>query len=145
MNHWANFRQTWYVIQEGGGGNLIDYCFTSRSRIFHLFGDVIFTDEGLQNLGLCLVLRAFEQQGIFIVLYLQWHGASVFPVSPGSMLLRWATWPIVLFFYSSNKLCREHLPSVESFLSLFVMKSLTNYWYFSIFQTHYGPLLFFKW
>jgi hypothetical protein len=28
------------------------YCFTSRSRIFHLYGDVIITGEGRQNLGL---------------------------------------------------------------------------------------------
>jgi hypothetical protein len=53
---------------------LIIYCFTSRSRIFHLY-------EGLQNLGLCLVLRAFEKGGIFIVPHLLRHGASVFPVS----------------------------------------------------------------
>jgi hypothetical protein len=35
--------------------------------MFHLFGDVIITGEGLQNLGLCSALRAFEQGGIFIV------------------------------------------------------------------------------
>jgi hypothetical protein len=52
---------------------LIICCFTSRSRIFHL--------EGLQNLGLCSALRAFEQGGIFIMPHLLWHGASVFPVS----------------------------------------------------------------
>jgi hypothetical protein len=28
---------------------LIIYCFTSRSRIFHLYGDVTITDEELQN------------------------------------------------------------------------------------------------
>jgi hypothetical protein len=28
---------------------LIIYCFTSRSRIFHLYGDVIITGTGLQN------------------------------------------------------------------------------------------------
>jgi hypothetical protein len=60
---------------------LIIYCFTSRSRVFHLYGDVAITFEGLQNLGLCLALRAFEQGGIFIVPRLLWHGASVFPVS----------------------------------------------------------------
>jgi hypothetical protein len=53
---------------------LIIYCFTSHSRIFHLY-------EGLQNLGLCLVLRAFEKGGIFIVPHLLQHGTSVFPVS----------------------------------------------------------------
>jgi hypothetical protein len=60
---------------------LIIYCFTSRSRIFHLCGDVTITGEGLQNLDLCTALRALEQGGIFIVPHLLWHGASVFPVS----------------------------------------------------------------
>jgi hypothetical protein len=40
---------------------LIIYGFTSRSRIFHLYGDVTNAGEWLQNLGLCLALRAFEQ------------------------------------------------------------------------------------
>jgi hypothetical protein len=40
---------------------LIDYCFTSRSIIFHLYGDVTIAGEGLQNLGLCSALMAFEQ------------------------------------------------------------------------------------
>jgi hypothetical protein len=31
---------------------LIIYGFTSRSRIFHLYGDVTIAGEGLQNLGL---------------------------------------------------------------------------------------------
>jgi hypothetical protein len=48
---------------------LID-CFTSRSKIFHLHGDVTITCEELQNLGLCLALRAFVQGGIFIVPHL---------------------------------------------------------------------------
>jgi hypothetical protein len=68
----------------------IVYCFTSRSRIFHLYGDVTIAGEGLQNLGLCSALRAFEQGGIFIVPRLLRHGTSVFPVSsaPFSRLLR---------------------------------------------------------
>jgi hypothetical protein len=53
----------------------------SRSRIFHLYGDVTIAGEGLQKLGLCSALRAFEQGGIFIVPHLLWHGTSVFPVS----------------------------------------------------------------
>jgi hypothetical protein len=57
------------------------YCFTSRSRIFHLYGDVTITGEGLQNLVLCSALMAFEQGGIFIVPHPLRHGASVFPVS----------------------------------------------------------------
>ena len=36
---------------------LIVYYFTSRSRIFHLYGDVTITGEGLQNLGLCPLSR----------------------------------------------------------------------------------------
>jgi hypothetical protein len=62
-------------------GWLIIYCFTSRSRIFHLYGDVTIIGEALQNLGLWSTLRALEQGGIFIVPQLLWHGASVFPVS----------------------------------------------------------------
>jgi hypothetical protein len=46
---------------------LIIYGFTSRSRIFHLYGDVPITGEGLQNLGLCSALRTFEQEGMLIV------------------------------------------------------------------------------
>jgi hypothetical protein len=49
---------------------LIIYGFTSRSRILHLYGDVTIAGEGLQNLGLCSALRAFEQGGIFIVPHL---------------------------------------------------------------------------
>jgi hypothetical protein len=60
---------------------LIIYGFTSRSRIFHLYGDVAIAPEGLQNLGLCSVLKAIEQGGIFIVPHLLWHGTLVFPVS----------------------------------------------------------------
>jgi hypothetical protein len=60
---------------------LIIYCFTSHLRIFHLYGDVIIIGKGLQNLGLCSALRAFEQGGIFIVPHLLWHGTSVFSVS----------------------------------------------------------------
>jgi hypothetical protein len=45
----------------------IIFWFTSRLRIFHLYGDVTITGKGLQKLGLCLALRAFEQGGIFIL------------------------------------------------------------------------------
>jgi hypothetical protein len=62
-------------------GWLVICCFTSGSRIFHWYGDVIITDEGLQNLDLCLELRDFEQGGIFIVPHLLWHRSSVFPIS----------------------------------------------------------------
>jgi hypothetical protein len=51
----------------------------SRSRIFHF---VTIADEGLQNLGLCWALKAFEQVEIFIVPHLLWHGTSVFRSHP---------------------------------------------------------------
>jgi hypothetical protein len=60
---------------------LIIYSFTSRSRIFHLYGDDTIAGEGLQNLGLCSAFKAYEQGEIFIVPHLLWHGTSVFPVS----------------------------------------------------------------
>jgi hypothetical protein len=44
---------------------LIIIGFSSRSRIFHLCGDVTIAGERLQNLGLCSALRAFEQGVIF--------------------------------------------------------------------------------
>jgi hypothetical protein len=41
--------------------------------------------QGLQNIGLLFALSAFEQERIFIVPHLLWHGASIFPVlSEGS-------------------------------------------------------------
>jgi hypothetical protein len=49
---------------------MIIYGFMSRSRIFHLYGDVTIAGEGQQNLGLCSALRVFEQGGIFIVPHL---------------------------------------------------------------------------
>jgi hypothetical protein len=36
----------------------------------YMDGDVTIIGEGLQNLGLCSALRAFEQGGIFIVTHL---------------------------------------------------------------------------
>ena len=45
---------------------MIIYGFTSRSRIFHLCGDVTITGEGMYNFGLCSALRAYEQKGIFV-------------------------------------------------------------------------------
>jgi hypothetical protein len=49
---------------------LIIYGFTSRSSIFHLYEDITIAGEGLQNLGLCSALRAFEQGWFFIVPHL---------------------------------------------------------------------------
>jgi hypothetical protein len=60
---------------------LIIYSFTSRSRIFHLYGNVTIADLELQNLGLCSALRVFEQGRVFIVPHLLWYGTSVIPGS----------------------------------------------------------------
>jgi hypothetical protein len=49
--------------------------------MFHLYGDVNIASEGLQNLGLCSALRAFDKGRIFIVSHLLCHRASGFPVS----------------------------------------------------------------
>jgi hypothetical protein len=57
---------------------LIIYCFTSHSRIFLSYKDVNIDSKGLQNFGLCLALRAFEQGGILIMSHLFWNGASSF-------------------------------------------------------------------
>jgi hypothetical protein len=47
---------------------LIDYLlFYVPLKNISLYGDVTIAGEGLQNLGLCSALRAFEQGGIFIV------------------------------------------------------------------------------
>jgi hypothetical protein len=43
---------------------LIDYLLFYVSL---MCGDVTIAGEGLQNLGLCSALRAFDQGGIFIV------------------------------------------------------------------------------
>ena len=48
----------------------IIYGFTSRSRI-HLLS---IAGEGLQKLGLCSALKAFEQGGIFILQHLRFSG-----------------------------------------------------------------------
>jgi hypothetical protein len=50
---------------------LIDYFeFYAPLKNFHLYGDVTINDEGLQKVGLCSAVMAFEQGGIFIVPHL---------------------------------------------------------------------------
>jgi hypothetical protein len=83
---WFSFTQGWFVpnllkISPAVLDLFIVYCFTSRSRIFHSFGEVTIAGEGLENVSLCSVLRAFEQGENFIAPHPLWHGASVFPVS----------------------------------------------------------------
>jgi hypothetical protein len=46
---------------------LIIYGFASRSRIFHLYGDVTIAGERLKNVCQCSALKALEQGVIFIV------------------------------------------------------------------------------
>jgi hypothetical protein len=48
---------------------LIDYLrfYVPLKNFSLIYGDVTIADEGLQNLGLCSALRAFEQEEIFIV------------------------------------------------------------------------------
>jgi hypothetical protein len=79
--HFQLFRITLYISIQNLNKIFISIVwlidgFTSRSRIFHLYGDVTITGVGLQKLDLCSALRAFEQGGIFIVPHLLWHGAS---------------------------------------------------------------------
>jgi hypothetical protein len=84
-----------------------------RSRIFHLYGDVTITGEGLQNLGLCSALRAFEQGCIFIVPHQLWHGASVFPVSsegPPHLVASNDTQGDVENLFYPGSLCRWAIP-----------------------------------
>jgi hypothetical protein len=120
-------------VRQGAMVWLIIYCFTSPSRIFHLYGDVTIANEGLQNLGLCSTLRAFEQGGIFIVPHLLWHGTSVFPVlskgpphsvasydiqgdakdlfQPGSEILSILCWSVAPTVWPWSKLCIQDYPS----------------------------------
>jgi hypothetical protein len=66
---------TVYNDNHAVSGRLIDYLmFYVPLRIFHSYGDVTITGEGLQNLDLCSALRAFEQGGICFVPYLLLHG-----------------------------------------------------------------------
>jgi hypothetical protein len=51
---------------------VIDYLvfYVPLNNISLIYGDVTIAGEGLQHLGLCLALRAFEQGGIFIMPHL---------------------------------------------------------------------------
>jgi hypothetical protein len=71
-------------------GWLVIYCFTSRSRIFHLYGDITITGEGHQNVGLCSALRAFGQGGIYIVPRDLGFPGHIWRTAPFSRLLRHA-------------------------------------------------------
>jgi hypothetical protein len=60
---------------------LIIYGFTSRSKIFHLYGDVTITGWRAAKFRPMLSAQGLWAGGIFIVPHLLWHGTSVFPVS----------------------------------------------------------------
>jgi hypothetical protein len=85
VKHYRSLYSKYWEVIKMNPTHLIDwliiYSFMSCSRIFNLYGDITIAGEGLQNLGLSLALRAFEQGGIFIMSHLLWHGTSVFPVS----------------------------------------------------------------
>jgi hypothetical protein len=52
---------------------LIDFLFVvlcPAHEFFHSYGNVTINGEGLQNLGVCSALMAFDQGGIFIVPHL---------------------------------------------------------------------------
>jgi hypothetical protein len=101
---------------------LIIYECTSSSRIFHLYGDVIISTEGLQNLGLCSALRASEQGGIFILPHLPWHRVSVFLVSyesPSHSVASYDTWSI---------LTRSFTRSDQLVLQVCFVNSWRSYW-----------------
>jgi hypothetical protein len=71
----------------------MDYLrFLVPFRNFHLYRDVTIAGEGLQNLGLCSAVRAFEQGVIFIVPHLLWHGTSFFLVPS-----EWLTQPVASY------------------------------------------------
>lgn len=61
---------------------LLACCFTSKSRIFSLYGDVTIDNDWLQNLGL-YYLWSYDlwERGIFIMPQLLWNETSVFAVS----------------------------------------------------------------
>jgi hypothetical protein len=69
VNNEATLQIKWWILRSNSNLSikrgfiyLLIYCFTSHSRIFHLYGEVITAGEELQNLGLCSALRAFEQE-----------------------------------------------------------------------------------
>ena len=60
---------------------MIDYQFLYVSlQNLSFIWKVTFAGETPQNLGLCSALRAFEEEGIFIVSHLLWPRVSIFPV-----------------------------------------------------------------
>jgi hypothetical protein len=100
----------------------IFYFLPSRSRIFHSYGDVTIAGEGLQNWGLCLALRAFEQGGIFIVSHLLWNGTSVFSVSsegPLHLIASYDTTQDTILMYWNDpqgRLIYHHISMYGTFL-----------------------------
>jgi hypothetical protein len=48
-------------------------------KIFQSYGNVTIAGEGLQNLGLCSAIKAFEQEEIFIMPHQLRHGVLVSP------------------------------------------------------------------
>jgi hypothetical protein len=63
INGWARLVATYW-----GGGGVFIYV---QHKNFALQWRRSITGEGLQNLSICPVLKAFEQRGIFIMPHLQ--------------------------------------------------------------------------
>jgi hypothetical protein len=66
---------------------LIIYCFTSCSRIFHLYGDFTITGDGHQTVAYDRRSGPLNREGS-----LSWHGASVFPVSSEGLFHSFASY-----------------------------------------------------
>jgi hypothetical protein len=85
---------------------IINLLFYVPSRIFHLYSDITTGGaERQQNLGLCSVLRAFDEGGVFIVPHQLRYGASVFLVSsewPPRLVASYDTQPILTWILTCH-------------------------------------------
>ena len=94
--------------------------FSSHSSIFHSFGDVNITGEGLQILTYIVssAPMAIEQRGFFGVPHLLWHGASVYnvhllgPVTLTPIAESWAVELLPSIF--TTKVCRGWDSNIQS-------------------------------
>jgi hypothetical protein len=68
------YQCNFFLLVVGLGERYKGTIIVAQERIFHLNGDVTITGEGLQNLVLCSALRAFEQGGIYLKLYVRRMG-----------------------------------------------------------------------
>jgi hypothetical protein len=101
---------------------LIDYLrfYVPLKNISLIWRDVTIACEGLQNLGLCSALRAFEQGGIFIVPHLLWRETSF--LAHLSWKLKWA----ILIARCPSSICPSVCLSVCKLLHFRLL--LQNHW-----------------